>query len=113
MILELPDNNLYATGRIIDFNDGSNELVLLRDKIVYEADDLDEYHTVKHMDAIDKIAFDRYSKYVEDASKYWWVIADANNIDNPLDLSEWVGKDLVIPYFLKVRLQFDYESSDN
>lgn len=58
---------------------------------VKEQDD-DKFYTVKSEDRIDLIAYRFYKKV-----RYWWIIAHYNNISNPLDLSDFVGRDLRIP----------------
>lgn len=63
-----------------------------------------QYHTVKQNDRLDVLAYTYYDDLVERGARYWWVIADANNILNPLDLSELVGQEILIPDILKVRL---------
>jgi hypothetical protein len=49
-------------------------------------------YTVKDGDRLDLIASDQ----LQDASR-WTEIADLNSIDNPFDLSAWVGQSLQIP----------------
>lgn len=102
MELILRENNLYRNGFVIDF--GGGEEALLRNPLILEGSIEDEYYTVRADDRIDIIAYDRYKNYVADSSKYWWVIADANTIINPLDLSKWVGKEILIPNILNVLL---------
>ncbi len=101
---ELPDNNLYVNGRVIDYSDVEAELE--RIPVDYKPTEKDAYHTVVQGDSLDRIAYDRYKGIVPDPSKYWWVIADANLevIDNPLDISDLIGTDLVIPDILRFKL---------
>jgi len=103
MILELRDNNLYATGRIIEFSDG--EALLTREPLKVIGNELDKYHTVTAFDRIDVLAWKYYKNFISDASKYWWVIADANYIINPLDLSDFIGKEILIPDLARIRLE--------
>jgi len=105
MSIAVKDNNLYSTGRIIVFNTG--ERMLVRDQVIIEGNEQDKYHTVTAFDRIDLLAYKYYEKSVEDSSKYWWIIADANNITNPLDLSEYVGKQILIPDFARINLLLD------
>ena len=60
-------------------------------------DEKDQFHKVMETDTITQIAWMYWRKEIEDASKYWWVIADVNLIENPLDLSAYVGKNILIP----------------
>lgn len=103
MEIELRGNNLYRNGEVIQFEDG--ESILVRELIPFEGTVKDEYYTVRLEDRLDLIAYKHYSRIVEDSSKYWWVIADANNIHNPLDLSEHLGVELLIPNILNVLLK--------
>lgn len=94
-LVELRESNLYLNGKIVEYNDGTIEL--LRNKIKWTGRDNDEYYTVRNSDDLDKIAWKMYSNIVEKAEWYWWVIADANDIENPLDLSEYIGNEIVVP----------------
>ena len=103
MAIKVRENNLYINGRIIEFPNG--EQLLLRDLLIIKGEQGDEFHTVVNGDRLDVLASRRYRKFVEDASKYWWVIADANSIQNPLDLSEFIGTQILIPNILNLRLK--------
>lgn len=93
--IELRENNLYVNGLHYIFSNG--EELLLRPKLNLVGNERDQYHIVKKDERIDLIAYKYYSNRVEDSSKFWWVIADANDIQNPLDISEYVGKQILIP----------------
>jgi len=95
--LELRETNLYATGRIITFPDGTQ--ILEREFIDYEPEEDDIYYTVKQNDMLDEIAYNHYFEVIEpaQASKLWWVLADANNVINPLDITDFIGQEIVIP----------------
>ncbi len=96
--LELLESNLYAKGSLVQFNDDVQELE--RDSVTWEGDISDIHYTVMYDDTIDKIAWKFYKDVVEFPERYWWVIADANGIENPLDLTDVIGKDIVIPNLL-------------
>lgn len=100
-VLELRENNLYINGEVIDFGD---EQLLIREPLVIVGNELDRYHVVTEYDRIDLIAFRYYKSVSIDPSKWWWVIADANNIIDPFDLSEYVGKNLLIPDLNRIKL---------
>ena len=102
--IEIQGNNLYYNGVINIYPDGDGELV--RDKLVIVAEEGDDYHTVVDGNTLDAIAYAYYSDKVPDASKFWWVLADANAdmIYNPLDLSELVGTKILVPDILRIRL---------
>lgn len=101
--IELRVSNLYANGRILVFSDGTQKL--RRDRVEYVATEPDDYYTVKIDDSITKIAYDFYKDKVELPSHFWWIIADANKIRNPLDLSALVGEEIVIPNILNFQLK--------
>lgn len=96
-------NNLYRNGEISEFKNG--EHLLTRAKLVITQDMIEEYHTLIASDDLSLLAYKKYGKIVPDASKFWWVIADANEaIVNPLDLSDVVGQLIAIPDIRKVIL---------
>ena len=101
--LVLKENNPYSIGYVVDFNE--TESILVREPLIIKGDETDKYHTVTEFDRIDTLAWKYYRNFVEDASKYWWIIADANNIHNPLDLSDFVGKQILIPDIVRVKLE--------
>jgi hypothetical protein len=97
------DNNLYQNARWVVYDNGEEELE--RDLVVYTPVEEDEYYTVVAGDRLDIITWQKYKNVHPDPAKLWWIIADANNIENPLDISEFVGKDLLIPNYYKFRLK--------
>ena len=104
MDLNVRGNNLYRNGLLIEFED-TDEQLLTREPLEIEGTLGDIYHLVKSEDRIDILAYRYYSATVPDSSKYWWVIADANHIVNPLDLSSLVGTEILIPNILTVLLK--------
>lgn len=100
--IELPLSNPYANGRVIVFADGSAKLV--RDRIEYVSKEPDDWYTVKHGDRLTSIAYRFYKDKVQLPSHYWWIIADVNKIRNPLDISAYIGKDILIPNILNFKL---------
>lgn len=94
MEIKLTSNNIYRNGRIVDL--GENKL-LLREKMRLEGETKDKYHTVTNSDSLLLIAHNSYKNTMEDASKLWWIIADANQIHNPMDLTDLLGKEVIIP----------------
>lgn len=95
--LELRESNAYRDGSVIKFPNG--DLELERTVVNWVGSVNDRYYTVRIGDTLDKIAYNEYDQEVENSERYWWILADANKIDNPLDLSEFVGKNVVIPDF--------------
>ncbi len=94
--LKIRRTNLYALGYILDFP-SEGESVLLRDIQTFEATDGDQFHSMISNERLDLIAYQYYGDQIERATELWWVIADANGIMNPLDLRNFVGKELRIP----------------
>lgn len=95
--LTLDSKNPYSTGFIIKLEEGKE--LLKRTKLVYEfAVTRDKTHTIVEGERIYDIAY----KYYQD-SKLWFIIADANAIINPFELT--TGQDIIIPDLDKFRLQ--------
>jgi hypothetical protein len=67
-------------------------------KIDIPPDTRDFYHLVKNMDIgrLDRLAYTYYAN-----TRLWWVIAEANNIINPIDEMK-PGQSLRIPYKSRV-----------
>ena len=103
MELTLDSNSVYRNADTIIFDNG--EGLLLRDNLIFDGSTTDSYHTVSTIDRLDLIAYKFYSKRVENSSQYWWVIADANDIENPLDLESLVNTEILIPDILNVLLK--------
>lgn len=93
--ITLDPSDMYSDGRQVIFNSGEGKL--LRDKAAYTGKEGDTYYTVKYGELITSIAYRHYKNKVERPSRYWYVIADANNIINPLDLTSLVGTEILIP----------------
>lgn len=93
--MELKDFDLYINGFVEEFADGSRYLE--REDIIYNGNDTDKIHTVKENDTLTKLAFRYYVNSLNNSPKYWWIIADANDITNPMDISDLIGYDIVIP----------------
>lgn len=106
MELVLRENNLYRNGYLVEL-DNTDEVLLLRDTITIDDSAKNQYHVLKNLDRLDLLAYKYYGNIVEDASKYWWIIADANDIQNPLDLTEFVGTQIIIPDILKVLISLE------
>jgi hypothetical protein len=99
---EVRQNNVFRNGRIVEIS--STEKLLVREKFETVGTVEDRWHLVKTTDRLDVLAWKYYGSRYDDASKFWWVIADANNIMNPLDLSELVGKEILVPEITRVLL---------
>lgn len=102
----MPDNNLYRNGYVLYHrNDGEGEL--LREIITIKPSETDIWHTVVYSDTLDALSARYYKNYHADPSKLWWLIADANLIYNPLDISEHVGTQILIPDYLRIKFLFE------
>lgn len=100
--ISLPISNLYANGKILVFKDGTGKLK--REPVTYIPSEPDDYYTVRINDRLTSIAYKFYNDKVLLPSHYWWIIADANKIKNPLDLSALVGNEIIIPNILNFKL---------
>lgn len=82
-------NNPYSTGYLAKVGDNT---LLYRSKLNYQIGQSqgEKHHRVKEDEQLWTIASDRLGD-----SKYWWVLADVNNILNPFELTP--GLELVIP----------------
>jgi nucleoid-associated protein YgaU len=88
-------SNPYFNGFEIVRPNGN--VLLFRKRINWTPQDTDTIHIVETDDTLDALASQYYGNVRVDAANYWWLIADANKVMNPLDLSDWVGKSLRIP----------------
>lgn len=95
---ELLDSNLYVDGRILNFRSGDR--ILIRRKIDHSPSRKDRIHALKRNEDLTEIAWRYYRGKVENPERYWWIIADANDITNPLDLGD--RERLLIPDVLEV-----------
>lgn len=94
-ILELRENNPYSNGSIYLFVEG--DFLLDRTPIEYEQSITDKYVVIKDGEDLSKISFDNYGN-----SKWWWVIYDVNQLDDPFVLN--TGDLLVIPELNRIKL---------
>lgn len=93
----------FSTGKVMSFDDGTQELDMGDFSIVKTAQD--DFYTPKTEERLDPIAFSFYNESVPDGDKYYWVIAIANDIEMPLDEDEFVGLELIIPNILDFKLR--------
>jgi len=100
--LTLRVDNPYADGKLIQLP--NNDIILNREKITYKPTVYDKRHTVIQGDNLTALAYQYYRNVTEYPSRYWWIIADANNILNPLDISDLIGYEIIIPDFNEATL---------
>jgi hypothetical protein len=100
--LTLKNDNLYQTGQIEQYSDGTE--MLIREKIAYVKTGKEKIYTIRKGDTLRKIAFDKYKNIISEPQNWWWVIADINEIENPLFLSELIGTKIIIPDLYQAKL---------
>jgi hypothetical protein len=93
--MAISSNNLYSGGYIYTFPDSTS--VMVRNVFEYTAKDNDNIYTIREGDTLWQLAWWSYKRFRRDASKLWWILADVNNIENPLDISSLVGTQIVVP----------------
>ena len=100
--IEFEDHDRFQGGTIFIFDDGIVDIEAPEWK---EPDNFRfDLHQVVMGESLDRIAFRYYRDKVQNASQYWWLIAQANDIERPWDLSDWAGEKLVIPDIYQVKL---------
>lgn len=109
--IELPSNNLYSNGYLTTLDDGA--VVLERTPLRIVPKEQDRWHFVESEDMLDELAQRYYSNIVEDAAKLWWLIADANGIDNPLDLDSVIGSLILIPEYFRIQRQLAIDTVED
>lgn len=89
--------SLYANGFVITDTNGNN--ILLRNRLTYPASNTDTFLVLRHGETLPAFAYRAYiSTLTADAAqKSWHVIAEANSIFDPFDLSAYYGTYLRIP----------------
>lgn len=97
---KVSESNPYYYGQILGFPDGTSQLVG-PNRPPYVPGLADTYYTVKYGDTTDSIAHTLYARLVETPGRWWWLIAYANNIYEPLNLDELVGVEILIPDVLQ------------
>lgn len=94
--LRLNNSSLYSDGVVVEINGDTPELY--RDEVEWRGNIDDQNYTVRIGDTALSIAYAKYRDNFEDPERYYWLIMDANKeIENALDLSEFVGKDIIVP----------------
>jgi hypothetical protein len=102
--MELSENNPYAAGQEVIFADGAR--ILQRDLTASPESAGDIFQNITEGDLSDSLAARLYANAAgNDAWKWWWVIADnTKTLENPLDLSAFVGKQIRVPDLFVSRL---------
>lgn len=100
--MELKNDNLFQTGQIEQFADGSE--ILTRELLSYVQTGKEKRHTIKQGETIRGIAYLYYKNQSSEPQNWWWLIADCNQIENPLFMSEMVGVTITIPDLYQAKL---------
>ena len=83
----------YDLAVVVEYSDGSISLETIKEEVATTADDLN--YTVKDGDTLQGIAHVYYKD-----SGLWYIIALANNIQNPFDINQFYpGQLLRIPQY--------------
>jgi hypothetical protein len=103
-MVELKDNNRFAGGTIKTFADGTQ--ILVAPDIATPIAKIKDFNltTVKARQDITAISYGQYNKTVSDASKYYWLLCEANNIKKPWELENLEGEELVVPDIIQFKL---------
>jgi|GEM_PF-2356772 hypothetical protein len=98
--LTLPISNQYASGSItkVDTN-----YYLERKTLIVTPKIGDRWHVITSGDRLDLLAYNYYKNYVADSTRLWWILADANKINNPFNLETLVGNYFLIPDYYRVQ----------
>jgi len=104
MALQLTEDNPYFNATVVSFPDGTQYLE--REELDYQPQQTDDYHRVTFGETPNQIAYKRYNQFEPIyAGRYWHFICDVNGIVNPLDLSSYVGTEIVVPSYPLARLR--------
>lgn len=88
--LELEINNPYVNATLLVFTDHEELSEMVID---VEVSTSDRYYEIGIGDSLSNISFESY-----DDSSYWFLLYAANDfIENPLDLSPYIGYTLRVP----------------
>lgn len=100
--LDITPENLYSTGYTLMEEDGTE--VLERTPLSIKPSWEDRWYIVQNEDELDDLAHRFYGDIALNADKYWWLIAEANGIANPLDISSMAGYYMLIPNFQRMKV---------
>lgn len=101
--IKISESDLYANGIILTFPNGDQ--FLERNVQEFVPEEPVDYHTLGMDEDLDLVAWDFYNTKVQDSSKYWHVLADANQVDDPLDIADRIGSDLIVPNIINFKLR--------
>ncbi len=103
-MVELRENNRFAGGVIETFADSTQELSAQSyDKAISAIKDY-QLKDVVIGNEISCITYEMYKSSVEDASKFYWLICLANDIDKAWELDNLAGENLRVPDVIQFKL---------
>lgn len=94
--MEFNQDNPFVTGFVMLYNEGDSSLE--RIPLKYTPSPNDKLHKVTRWDNLSDLSFDYYG-----SSKWWWVIADVNNVFDPFNLTS--NESIIIPDLDLIKLQ--------
>ena len=101
--IQLSEYNPYAGGNIIVFNEGTR---LLEQRIKEPLlNPQFQTHLVRATDTLWLIANRYYRGLVPFPDRYYHLILEANNIEKAYELSDWIGKEIIIPDIFQERVR--------
>ena len=101
-------SDVYFSGAVTAISKGNSvEVVISRDILDIKPRSGDIIYKIRSNDRLDRIAQEHYGQVTSDAYRYWYLIADANGIATPFDLSDYVGKDIFIPNLFDAKAQMN------
>lgn len=100
-MISVKRDNPYRDGTLYEFG---NEALLLESDFSYTAGIEDRYHRVQDHDTLPSLAQKYYGKQRRYAFRLWWVIAKANEIVDPFDITNLSGQDILIPDLAKLEV---------
>ena len=103
-MVELRENNRFAGGVIETFADNTQELIAQSYTTAINAIKDYQLKDVVIGNEISCITYEMYKNAVEDASKFWWLIAEANDIDKAWELDNLAGESLRVPDVIQFKL---------
>jgi len=89
--------SLYANGYVITDANGNN--ILLRNRLQYPVADTDKYVLIRSGETLPAFAYRVYKDAIgaDAAQRSWHVLAEANSIFDPFDLSNYYQTYLRVP----------------
>ena len=93
--IEISRENVYNNGTIISYSD--TEHILQRQPITIAQNNRSKKHILQQGETLDLLAWQYYNSESKNASSLWWIIAEANNIIDSLDIAHLIGKTIIIP----------------